>query len=72
VVGAGVGGREADYKNFVNEASLNTPLMVSDGGVFGKYGARATPTVVLVDKNGKLIKSWSGNFPTSEILSLIG
>lgn len=53
---------------YVAERGYSFPILLDPGSEVGKaYGVEALPTTVVVDANGKVVRSWRGLDPSMEM-----
>jgi cytochrome c biogenesis protein CcmG, thiol:disulfide interchange protein DsbE len=64
---------------FVKSAGISVPVLLDrDGAVTAAYRVRATPTVVLIGRDGKLVaqgagaRPWDGNVGRALLRALVG
>jgi thioredoxin-related protein len=55
---------EADVSTYITRNKL--PCRYLHGVDFSKFGVTGTPTILLADKDGKLVRSWMGQLPTDQ------
>ncbi len=69
----GVNMRESSSvaQNFVNKANAGFPNGIDSGSISQQYGIRYTNTHVLIDREGNIVNSFSGDLNESHIKSLI-
>ncbi len=53
------------------ELGLRFPVLLDNAGISDKYTVRVLPTVVLIDRRGKVRKVWRGLTPTDTMASEI-
>ncbi len=59
-------GRQA-LEKFLREGSYTVPILQDDDRTFRAYGIASIPTVVLIDRGGKVAKIWSGGVAKAEL-----
>lgn len=55
---------EAEVSTYIARNKLTCRYL--HGVDFSKFGVSGTPTILLADKDGKLVQSWMGQLPTAE------
>jgi thioredoxin-related protein len=55
---------EAEVSSYITRNKLSCKYL--HGVDFSKFGVDGTPTVLLADKDGKIVGSWKGQLPTNE------
>lgn len=61
VIGINVDGSDGEVAQFAAGRRISYPVALDlDGGVRRRYGIMGIPTLILIDKNGMLRRSWFG------------
>jgi cytochrome c biogenesis protein CcmG/thiol:disulfide interchange protein DsbE len=62
---------EDAIRGFVGQGGYSFPVMLDPDNIGGRYGVRAIPTVVVVDSDGRIVKTLVGGVTAADLSSLV-
>ena len=71
IIGVNMRESKGVAQNFVDKTGASFPIGIDSGSITQQYGVRYTNTHVLIDREGHIVNSFSGDLSETHILTLI-
>ena len=52
---------------FLAKKRLTYPILLDTGGAWQRWGVRAVPAMFLIDRNGRIVRQWTGKIDKKEV-----
>jgi peroxiredoxin/YHS domain-containing protein len=66
VLGAAVGDTPEKVREFIKKRKVTYPMLLDSDG-WKNWGVKAVPAMFLIDKNGQIVRQWTGNANKKEV-----
>ena len=66
VLGAAIGDTVPKVREFIQKRKVTYPILLDDAG-WKMWGVKAVPAMFLIDKNGQIVRQWTGTPDKKEV-----